>query len=181
MLWRREGSGHVAGGSAAVIVHGFYRMPCLHGAFPWGALQGRAGVKYLLGLCIRNGTQPDGQMGVRILLIPEVPLGVAQWAACSLPQPVQAPLTAPSTYGMRAWCSHRYRSAAQVGLETDTADILNEIIYCCRKGGTIACIGVYVGTTNGFNIGAFMEKGLTMKAGQTPVQVRVRFARQRSM
>ncbi|KAG2450469.1 hypothetical protein HYH02_004970 [Chlamydomonas schloesseri] len=55
-------------------------------------------------------------------------------------------------------------------LETDTADILNELIYCCRKGGTIACIGVYVGLTNGFNIGALMEKGLTFKAGQTPVQ-----------
>ncbi|KAG2440986.1 hypothetical protein HXX76_003839 [Chlamydomonas incerta] len=55
-------------------------------------------------------------------------------------------------------------------LETDTADILNELIYCCRKGGTIACIGVYVGLVNGFNIGAFMEKGLTLKAGQTPVQ-----------
>ncbi|EFJ47484.1 hypothetical protein VOLCADRAFT_101983 [Volvox carteri f. nagariensis] len=55
-------------------------------------------------------------------------------------------------------------------METDTADILNELIYCCRKGGTIACVGVYVGLTNGFNIGAFMEKGLTLKAGQTPVQ-----------
>ncbi|KXZ56260.1 hypothetical protein GPECTOR_1g227 [Gonium pectorale] len=55
-------------------------------------------------------------------------------------------------------------------METDTADILNECIYCCRKGGAIACVGVYVGLVNGFNIGAFMEKGLTMKAGQTPVQ-----------
>ncbi|KAG2493252.1 hypothetical protein HYH03_008390 [Edaphochlamys debaryana] len=38
------------------------------------------------------------------------------------------------------------------------------------KGGTIACIGVYVGRVNGFNIGGLMEKGLTLKAGQTPVQ-----------
>ena len=31
-------------------------------------------------------------------------------------------------------------------------------------------VGVYVGTTNGFQIGAFMELGLTMRAGQCPVQ-----------
>lgn len=37
----------------------------------------------------------------------------------------------------------------QTLMETDTADILNELIYCCRKGGTIACIGVYVGLVNG--------------------------------
>lgn len=29
---------------------------------------------------------------------------------------------------------------------------------------------VYVGFTNHFNIGSFMEKGLTMRGGQTPVQ-----------
>lgn len=31
-------------------------------------------------------------------------------------------------------------------------------------------VGVYAGLTNGFNIGALMEKGLTVKAGQTPCQ-----------
>jgi threonine dehydrogenase-like Zn-dependent dehydrogenase len=55
-------------------------------------------------------------------------------------------------------------------LETDPSDILNELIRCCRKGGRIGVVGVYAGYCNHFNIGAFMEKGLSMSAGQTPVQ-----------
>jgi threonine dehydrogenase-like Zn-dependent dehydrogenase len=55
-------------------------------------------------------------------------------------------------------------------LETDPSEMLNEIIYSCRKGGRIGVVGVYAGFTNHFNIGAFMEKGQTMGAGQTPVQ-----------
>ncbi|GFH19564.1 sorbitol dehydrogenase, partial [Haematococcus lacustris] len=55
-------------------------------------------------------------------------------------------------------------------LETDPADVLNELIRCCRKGGVISIVGVYAGFTNHFNIGAFMEKALTMRGGQTPVQ-----------
>ncbi len=43
------------------------------------------------------------------------------------------------------WCI-----LTQTLLETDTSDILNELIYCCRKGGIIACVGVYVGLTNGY-------------------------------
>ena len=34
------------------------------------------------------------------------------------------------------------------------------------QGGRIGVVGVYAGFTNHFNIGAFMEKGLTMRAGQ---------------
>lgn len=34
------------------------------------------------------------------------------------------------------------------------------------QGGRIGVVGVYSGYTNHFNIGAFMEKGLTMRAGQ---------------
>ena len=64
--------------------------------------------------------------------------------------------------------SHWFQMALK--LETDPSEILNELIYAVRKGGRIAVVGVYAGVTNGFNIGAFMEKGLTMAAGQTPVQ-----------
>jgi len=35
-----------------------------------------------------------------------------------------------------------------------------------RKNGRIALIGDYVGFVNNFNIGAFMEKHLTMRGGQ---------------
>jgi threonine dehydrogenase-like Zn-dependent dehydrogenase len=58
----------------------------------------------------------------------------------------------------------------KVGLETDSGDMLNEVIQAVRKGGRISVVGAYVGTVNMFNIGAFMEKQLTMAAGQTPCQ-----------
>ncbi|KAK9817038.1 hypothetical protein WJX72_008732 [[Myrmecia] bisecta] len=57
-----------------------------------------------------------------------------------------------------------------VGLATDPSDMLNEIITAVRKGGRIGVVGVYAGKCNGFNIGAFMEKGMSMAAGQTPCQ-----------
>jgi hypothetical protein len=55
-------------------------------------------------------------------------------------------------------------------LETDTPEILNQIITAVRKQGRISVVGVYVGLCNQFNMGAFMEKGLSMRGGQTPVQ-----------
>eukprot|EP00879_Flechtneria_rotunda_P000578 GHRR01000686.1.p1 GENE.GHRR01000686.1~~GHRR01000686.1.p1 ORF type:complete len:446 (+),score=129.49 GHRR01000686.1:589-1926(+) len=55
-------------------------------------------------------------------------------------------------------------------LENDSADILNEMITSVRKGGRISIVGVYAGYVNHLNIGAFMEKQLTMRGGQTPVQ-----------
>jgi len=58
----------------------------------------------------------------------------------------------------------------KLGLETDPADILNEMIRCGRKGACISIVGVYAGYTNHFNIGSFMEKAQTMRGGQTPVQ-----------
>lgn len=39
----------------------------------------------------------------------------------------------------------------------------------CRKGGTISVPGVYIGAGDKIPIGAFMNKGLTMKTGQTHV------------
>ncbi|KAJ3040706.1 hypothetical protein HDV00_010599 [Rhizophlyctis rosea] len=66
--------------------------------------------------------------------------------------------------------SPMHRAQMLVGIETDPSEILNEMIMAVRKGGLISIVGVYVGLTNGFNIGAFMEKGLRMAGGQTPVQ-----------
>ncbi len=40
----------------------------------------------------------------------------------------------------------------------------------CRKGGRVSVPGVYGGTADKFPIGALMEKGLTIKSGQTHVQ-----------
>ncbi len=38
--------------------------------------------------------------------------------------------------------------------------------YNFMQGGRIGVVGAYAGFTNHYNIGAFMEKGLTMAAGQ---------------
>jgi threonine dehydrogenase-like Zn-dependent dehydrogenase len=67
----------------------------------------------------------------------------------------------------KSWL-HTIETALQ--LETDSGDMLNEIIVACRKGGRISIVGVYAGFVNHFNIGAFMEKQMTMRGGQTPVQ-----------
>ena len=59
---------------------------------------------------------------------------------------------------------------AAVMLTTDRAHALRQAIYCCRKGGTVSVPGVYVGFPDKFPMGAFMNKGLTMKSGQTHMQ-----------
>ena len=55
-------------------------------------------------------------------------------------------------------------------IETDTNEILKECIICVRKGGSVSVVGDYYSTTNAFPIGAFMEKGLTMRGGQVHIQ-----------
>ena len=56
---------------------------------------------------------------------------------------------------------------AAVSLTTDRAHVLRQAIYCCRKAGTVSVPGVYIGFPDKLPIGAFMNKGLTMKSGQT--------------
>jgi threonine dehydrogenase-like Zn-dependent dehydrogenase len=58
---------------------------------------------------------------------------------------------------------------AKVGLGTDRPHVLREAIMCCRKGGTISMPGVYLGYLDKIPFGAFMNKGLTLKTGQTHV------------
>jgi len=56
---------------------------------------------------------------------------------------------------------------AAVYLGTDRPHVLREAIMCCRKGGTISMPGVYLGYLDKIPMGAFMNKGLTLKTGQT--------------
>jgi len=55
-------------------------------------------------------------------------------------------------------------------LQTDQPEILREAITSCRKNGIISIVGDYFFDANQFPIGPFMEKGLTLRGGQTPVQ-----------
>jgi len=53
-----------------------------------------------------------------------------------------------------------------IGIESDAPNVVNSAIMMCRKNGRIALIGDYFGFVNHFNIGALMEKHLTMNGGQ---------------
>jgi threonine dehydrogenase-like Zn-dependent dehydrogenase len=59
---------------------------------------------------------------------------------------------------------------AHTFLGTDRPAAFRQAILACRKGGRVSVPGVYGGMMDKFPIGAFMEKGLTMKTGQTHVQ-----------
>ncbi|KAK5674584.1 hypothetical protein LTS10_012780 [Elasticomyces elasticus] len=65
---------------------------------------------------------------------------------------------------------HKLEMAA--GLETDTPEILNEMIESVRNYGRVGITGVYVGYTNHFNIGSIMERGIRFIGnGQAPVHL----------
>ncbi|MEE4349374.1 MAG: zinc-dependent alcohol dehydrogenase [Pacificimonas sp.] len=58
----------------------------------------------------------------------------------------------------------------KIGFGADRAAALKQAILSCRKGGRVSMPGVYGGMVDKFPLGAFMEKGLTLKTGQTHVQ-----------
>jgi threonine dehydrogenase-like Zn-dependent dehydrogenase len=54
-------------------------------------------------------------------------------------------------------------------METERPHAIRQAILCCRKGGTVSVPGVYGGFSDKFPLGALMNKGLTIKTGQTHV------------
>jgi threonine dehydrogenase-like Zn-dependent dehydrogenase len=54
-------------------------------------------------------------------------------------------------------------------METDRPAVIRQTITCCRKGGTVSIPGVYGGLADKIPVGALMNKGLTIKTGQTHV------------
>jgi threonine dehydrogenase-like Zn-dependent dehydrogenase len=61
------------------------------------------------------------------------------------------------------------KAKASLFLGTDRPHVLRQIIMCCRKGGTLSIPGVYIGLLDKIPFGALMNKGLTLKTGQTHV------------
>ncbi|HEY0984144.1 MULTISPECIES: zinc-dependent alcohol dehydrogenase [unclassified Schlesneria] len=57
-----------------------------------------------------------------------------------------------------------------VSVTPDRGYVLQEAIMACRKGGTISVPGAYAGYPDKLPFGAFMNKGLTMRTGQTHMQ-----------
>lgn len=62
------------------------------------------------------------------------------------------------------------RVKAGVGLATDRPHVLRDIIKCVRPGGNVSVPGVYFGYVDKFPMGTVVNKGLTLRSGQTHVQ-----------
>jgi threonine dehydrogenase-like Zn-dependent dehydrogenase len=52
-------------------------------------------------------------------------------------------------------------------IETDRPHVLRLAIQSCKAGGVVSVPGVYGGFIDSFPAGAFMQKGLTLRTGQT--------------
>jgi len=61
------------------------------------------------------------------------------------------------------------KAKAAVYLGTDRPHVLREAIMCCRNGGTVSLVGVYVGLLDKVPMGSAMNRGLTFRMAQTPV------------
>jgi threonine dehydrogenase-like Zn-dependent dehydrogenase len=62
------------------------------------------------------------------------------------------------------------RAKQAMMLESDRPHVFRQAILACRKGGTVSVPGVYGGFDDKIPLGALMNKGLTIKTGQTHVQ-----------
>ncbi len=83
----------------------------------------------------------------------------------------QGPDSCMDSVGMEAsghgllFAMDRTKQAAR--LQMDRPIVLRQAIMACRKGGTVSVPGVYASFIDKVPMGAFMNKGLTMKTGQT--------------
>ena len=61
------------------------------------------------------------------------------------------------------------RAKQAMMMETDRPHVLREMMYVCRPAGTLSVPGVYGGLMDKIPFGAAMNKGLTIRMGQTHV------------
>ncbi|HEY0759671.1 MAG TPA: zinc-binding dehydrogenase, partial [Acidisarcina sp.] len=59
------------------------------------------------------------------------------------------------------------RAKQMARVQMDRPMVLRQAIMACKKGGTVSVPGVYASFIDKVPMGAFMNKGLTMKTGQT--------------
>lgn len=62
------------------------------------------------------------------------------------------------------------RAKQAMKLSMDRPHVLRQAILACRKAGTLSIPGVYIGLLDKIPFGALVNKGLTVKTGQTHVQ-----------
>lgn len=73
-------------------------------------------------------------------------------------------------HGGNAFRNFKDKAQDVLHLEASKPYVLQQMIHCCRKGGTLSIPGVYVGPINAMPMGSAMNKALTFKMGQTHVQ-----------
>jgi threonine dehydrogenase-like Zn-dependent dehydrogenase len=71
--------------------------------------------------------------------------------------------------GLKHFDSVMDRAKQALMLETDRPHVLREMIYVCRPAGVLSIPGVYGGLVDKIPFGALMNKGLTIRTGQTHV------------
>jgi alcohol dehydrogenase len=60
-----------------------------------------------------------------------------------------------------------------VRMQAGTTNVIENCFSAVRRGGTVSVVGVYGSYYDKFPLGQFFDKGLTLKAGQAPVQAHI--------
>ncbi len=72
------------------------------------------------------------------------------------------------------------RAKQVLKVETDRPAVLRDVLLSVRNGGTVSVPGVYGGFVDTFPIGAFVNRNLTLKSGQTHVNTTCRCCSRKS-
>lgn len=76
--------------------------------------------------------------------------------------------TEPETIASKDSVIDRIKVATFMG--TDRPHVLRQAIQCCRNFGTVSIVGVYGGMLDNIPMGSAINRGLTFRMAQTPVQ-----------
>ncbi|MBB2206128.1 zinc-dependent alcohol dehydrogenase [Gluconacetobacter takamatsuzukensis] len=76
--------------------------------------------------------------------------------------------TEPDTWSGVDAVVDRIKTATFLG--TDRPHVLRQAIMCCRNFGTVSIVGVYGGLLDRIPMGSAINRGLTFRMAQTPVQ-----------
>ena len=69
-----------------------------------------------------------------------------------------------------SWDSRIDRIKVATFMGTDRPHVLRRAIHCCRNFGTVSIVGVYGGFLDKIPMGSAINRGLTLRMAQTPVQ-----------
>jgi threonine dehydrogenase-like Zn-dependent dehydrogenase len=69
-----------------------------------------------------------------------------------------------------SWDARLDRIKVALFMGTDRPHVLRQAIHCCRNFGTVSIVGVYGGFLDKIPMGSAINRGLTFRMAQTPVQ-----------